>query len=68
MKKSLIRHAIERLELRCDAPFPSQIEEAEQAAKEIRHALLCKRLDSDTCLLGCECEFDLLERDDNGLD
>ena len=66
--KTLLRHRIETLELRADAAFPSQIEEAIQAAREIRHALLCKRLDSDTCLLGCDCDFDLLERDDNDFD
>lgn len=44
---SLIKHRIDTLRLRSDAPFPSQIEDAQDAIRQWRHAQLVRRLDGD---------------------
>lgn len=54
---TLIRHHIEMLRLREDAPFPSQIEDAQQMIREWRHerrvacrdiTALCSRVPDDS--------------------
>lgn len=42
---TLIRHRIETLRLREDAPFPSECEDAQQMIREWRHERLVRCLD-----------------------
>jgi hypothetical protein len=44
---ALLRHRIQTLRLREDAPFPSEGEDAQQMIREWRHANLIRRLDKD---------------------
>ena len=52
---TLLKHHIRSLRLREDAPFPSQVDDAQQAIREWRHEQLVRRLDGDTI----PREFDL---------
>ena len=57
---SLVKHQVNTLRLRHDAPFPSQIEDAQDAIRQWRHAQLVRRLDSSS---GVDCP-DYLDVDD----
>ena len=43
---TLIKHRIDTLRLRADAPFPSQAEDAQHAIRQWRHEQLIRRIDS----------------------
>jgi|688.fasta_scaffold988518_2 hypothetical protein len=43
---TILKHRIDTLRLRADAPFPSQAEDAQDAIRQWRHEQLVRRLDS----------------------
>lgn len=43
---ALIKHRIDTLRLRADAPFPSESEDAQDAIRQWRHEQLIRRIDS----------------------
>ena len=43
---TLIKHRIDTLRLRADAPFPSESEDAQDAIRQWRHEQLIRRIDS----------------------
>jgi hypothetical protein len=42
---TILKHRIDTLRLRADAPFPSQAEDAQDAIRQWRHEQLVRRLD-----------------------
>ena len=56
---NLLKHHIESLRLRLDAPFPSEVDAA------VRKAMRCRKWDAEPCQQPCECPF--IDADDDEL-